>query len=475
MSTTETTMTGATYDAAAPAVVIAGLTVTHPVVTSEAQRWSTGARGAAMAAGAMDGADLTAFVEQALAVGAQAISVAGGTQDTYNLEQLVRDVGQRTTEASERAGQHTTQAAQDAGKAVQEASQTAKAALKEAADQARKDFGLNVDAANAQLREQIGHLFGGEDPELVARLRLVVQETATRLTEQTDEQTRKVFDRATQALNPDEPTSPMARHIAKMTQQHTLLATSLKEQHAALKDEVARLTTAVQVDKAAAQAARATALFTPLKGFDFEEAAGTVLRDIASGVGDEYVDTGATDGLLSRNKKGDGVLVVSGGPARLVVEMHDSGQRRDWGAYLEEAERNRGAGAALGLVPSVEQNSGQTVRVIGGRRVVLAFDPATDDPSLLRATVLLLRTAALSATARSGDESAQAATERITEALQLLPQVDGIRKTAEGIRKGATKIDTEAESLQTRLMRLLGQAQVALQSVPAVTTPGPAV
>ncbi len=96
-----------TYDASAPAVRITAMNISHPAVTSEALRWSTGARGPAVAAGAMDGADLTAYVEQALAVGAQAISVAGGTQDTYNLEQLVQDVGLRTSESTRSAAECT--------------------------------------------------------------------------------------------------------------------------------------------------------------------------------------------------------------------------------------------------------------------------------------------------------------------------------------------------------------------------------
>ncbi|MEP7161980.1 MAG: hypothetical protein ABI746_12910 [Dermatophilaceae bacterium] len=50
----------------------------------------------------MRGADLTAYAEQAFVVGAQAISAVGGTQGTFNLEQLVQDVGRRTAASSTR-------------------------------------------------------------------------------------------------------------------------------------------------------------------------------------------------------------------------------------------------------------------------------------------------------------------------------------------------------------------------------------
>src|SRR5665647_142309 len=80
---------GASYDSSGPAVVIHDLTVNHPAVSSEAARWSTGQRGPAVGADALIDVDLSVFVTQAMAVGAQAIAAAGGVQDTYNLEQPV--------------------------------------------------------------------------------------------------------------------------------------------------------------------------------------------------------------------------------------------------------------------------------------------------------------------------------------------------------------------------------------------------
>src|SRR5699024_3659914 len=125
-----------------------------------------------------------------------------------------------------------------------------------------------------------------------------------------------------------------------------------------------------------------------------------VLEHIAEGLGDEYVSTGSFGGALGRSKKGDGVLTVGGGEARVVVEMHDSGDRRVWNDYLDEAERNREAAASIGIVREAGQNQGQVIRVLGSCRVVIAFDPATDEPDLLRTVVQLMRTAALSASAR---------------------------------------------------------------------------
>ena len=123
------------------------------------------------------------------------------------------------------------------------------------------------------------------------------------------------------------------------------------------------------------QDARASlAKVTPIKGGAYEDGINAVMQEVAAGLGDAYDDTGAAVGALPRNKKGDGVLAVGGGDVRVVFEMTDSA-RTGWTDYLNEAERNRNAVAALGLVRTAEQNGGQTIRMMGARRIVMAFDP----------------------------------------------------------------------------------------------------
>src|SRR5690606_32437021 len=116
----------------------------------------------------------------------------------------------------------------------------------------------------------------------------------------------------------------------------------------------------------------------------------------------------------------DGVLTVNGGQARVVVEMHDSTDRRVWHDYLDEAERNREAAASIGIVRDASQNQGQVIRVLGARRLVTAFDPTVDEVDPLRTVVHLMRTAALPATARRDTEGLDTAEENVTAALDLL-------------------------------------------------------
>ncbi|MFL6129322.1 MAG: hypothetical protein ACJ73E_09680 [Mycobacteriales bacterium] len=208
---------------------------------------------------------------------------------------------------------------------------------------------------------------------------------------------------------------------------------------------------------------------TPNKGVAFEERIHDLLASIAVGLGDEYADTTSQDGLLPRSKKGDGVLSVQGGPTRVVLEMTDS-RRTGWSDYLDEAERNRGAAAALGIVRTPEQNVSQTIRVLGPRRIVMSFNPDEDDPELLRTAVMLLRTVALVATGRTGSAEVTTAEERIAEALAHLDKLDTVKKLANGIQRNATKIDGECAGISAAIHRLLAEALAALGGPEAAQT-----
>lgn len=94
----------------------------------------------------------------------------------------------------------------------------------------------------------------------------------------------------------------------------------------------------------------------------------------------------------------------------VLLPCADAGKNFQQIAVLKR-ECNRAA-ASLGLVRTSTQNGGQTIRVIGARRVVMAFDPENDDPDLLRTVVLLLRTTAVIASARKGVHQIARAEER---------------------------------------------------------------
>lgn len=155
------------------------------------------------------------------------------------------------------------------------------------------------------------------------------------------------------------------------------------------------------------------------------------------------------------------MLSLNDGAARVVIEMTDS-SRTGWTDYFAEAERNRDAVASLGLVRTTDQNGGQTLRVIGAQRLVLAFDPDKDSPDLLRTVIMLLRTTAIATASRKGVHQVATAEEKIAEALNHLVKIDSVKKLSATIQKSATKIDSECTALHSAVRRLLDEALVAL-------------
>ncbi|MGB9281460.1 MAG: hypothetical protein WCB57_15445 [Pseudonocardiaceae bacterium] len=137
-------------------------------------------------------------------------------------------------------------------------------------------------------------------------------------------------------------------------------------------------------------------------------------------------------------------------------------KRPNWTGYLDEAERNRSAAASLGLVRTAAQNNGSTVRGLGPRRIVMAFNPAIDDPELLRTVIQLLRLSALTAADSKDRDGIHTADARIAEALGMLGKIDDIKKVAGSLRQNAGKIEQQSDDVRTALAHLLSQAQAAL-------------
>lgn len=456
---------GASFDAATPAVAIQHINVTDSDVISEARRWSTGQRGAAVSATEMTDADLTPFVRQALRVGAQAISLAGGAQDTFELEKLVAEVGTRTVESSTLAAEATAKAAMGAAETMGKAAEAVRKDIAETGVATRQGFAEAVATSTKALRDEVERLVGGDSPELLAKLGPLLDTAGRKIAADALEQTDKLLAKVSRQFDPADPTSPFAKQAKALAEQQKSLTDSIGQSHLALVGKVDELATALQVQKAATSAVSRTTSVTPLKGGGFEAEVDAVMEQIAAGLGDEYTSTGSFAGAIRLCRKGDGVLSVAGGQARVVVEMHDSGDRRVWNDYLDEAERNREAAASIGIVRNTAQNHGQTIRVLSSRRVVVAFDPSSDGVDLLRTVVQLMRTSAITASSRRDVEGLETAEESIRAALDLIERINTIRKASGSIRKGADTIDKECNTVQSGVEGHLNQALDALHGV----------
>lgn len=448
------------FDDDASAVVIERLTIHDREVAREAQRWVSGERGPLVEnLDALASADLTNYVTEAVRIGAHALSVTGQAQEAQALERMLKDVGDKTADSTAQAAELTARAVRDASEAVMAAARDAKTAITEADIQSRKELTTALMTAKQDLNTELRRIFAGESPELVERLRPVLDKFSTDLDEKVSAGTAQLLTQAAKQFDPSDPTSPMAKHAALLTARQEQLTQQLVKQHAELTSKIEEMATALRVQ----EATTALTKVTPIKGDSYAGSVHAVLMGIAAGLGDDYTDTSTTPGRLPRCKKGDGVLSLNDGAARVVIEMTDSA-RTGWTGYLGDAERNRDAVASLGLVRTVDQNGGQTLRVIGAQRLVLAFDPDNDDPDLLRTVVMLLRTTAIATASRKGVHQVTTAEEKIAEALNHLEKVDSVKKLSATIQKSATKIDSECTALNSTVRRLLDDALVALGS-----------
>ncbi len=453
------------YDAEAGAVVIEALSIQDRDVVQEAQRWTTGRRGPVVDDPVqLASAELSTFATEAVVIGVRALIATAQTTEVRAVEQMLKDVGDRTAHATSKAAELTERAVRDASETVTRVATDAAKAIAEVDQRSRQELGTAVATARTEMTTEIQRIFGGDSPELLARLQPLLEKFGNSLESQVRVATSDLLDRAARQLDPADPTSPMARHAATLAAQQDMVVRQIATSHSDLAGKVEELTTMFRMQ----EARRSVARITPLKGASFEEHIHKLMEDIAAGLGDDYADTTTKIGLVPRSKKGDGVLSVEGGLARIVLEVTDS-TRSGWGDYLGQAERNRAASAALGVVRTPEQNAGRTVRVLGPRRIVLSFDPDVDDPELLRTVLLVLRTVAITATARSGAAEIATAEEKITEAVAWLGKIDAVKKLADGIQQSAAKIGSECAGITAGIRRLLDEALTALAGAAGTT------
>ena len=121
-------------------------------------------------------------------------------------------------------------------------------------------------------------------------------------------------------------------------------------------------------------------------------------------------------------------------------------------------------------MPRAELLAGRSLQCIGVRRLVMAFDPDTDEPALLRSIVQLLRLSASAADARVDDAWAHTVEEKLNEALGTITKITDIHHSAGLVIRHAKTIERTASELESTLERLLSVARLALRSAASPVT-----
>jgi hypothetical protein len=440
------------------------LTVHHlemrdPAVVQEARRWASGSRRASADTSDLQDADLSPFVEQAIAVGARALAGAAGHLETANVGALIADLSNHASSAVAGVTTATERAVEQAASAIKQTSTDVRTSFEDIAATTRRSLQGNVNEAKMSFIDEMRRLVGGDNPELLVALAPTLEKFGRDLEEHALKRTTEMTEKVARQFDPDDPSSPMSKHTRELGRRQQELADTLGQGQKTVETKVEELSKAFALVHATRTGSAAS--MTTLKGTTFETSVHLLLDQIAAGLGDDYAETGARSGNGSTSKKGDGVLTVEGGDVRIVLEMTDS-PRKDWNAYLAQAERNRDAVASIGLTRTAEQLGGHTIRSFGPRRIVLAFDPENDDHELLRTIVQVVRVAAIAASRRQDDTEIATAQESIDEAVTLLDKFDNIKRTASLIVNSAKKIESDTGSVTADLVSALERAQRAL-------------
>ncbi len=448
---------------------ITNLEITDPVVLTEALRWTTGTRSFPAEPVDAIGCDFTEFVTEAVHLGARVLSVTSDSIGVTSLTTTVNALAQRAETASvglvETAERASAKAIEISTAATNRAQTAASQIVTEAMRRFETESARTLDARVTAVSEQLDLMLATEKGPVVGLMKDVVNQAMSGAQETWHRLLTETLTRVSQSLDATDPQTPFGQLTRQLKDDQQRQSQDLAHRIDGLQELV--VSTVREANTTAAIAAVQAA--SPAKGKPYEEAVGATVEAIACGLGASYTDTSDTVGELRGCKKGDGVIELlpldcTGSAARVAIEYTTSGAARNWPRYLEEAERNRGAQASIGIVPARELVPGrELVAVLSSGRAVVAHNP-DGDPAVLRATIQLLLVQAQRrlAAARGGD--LDVADRKIAEARQHLVAMQEVLKAALGVRAGASKVVTGLEGLHATLSQLLEQAQVSLRT-----------
>jgi hypothetical protein len=257
------------------------------------------------------------------------------------------------------------------------------------------------------------------------------------------------------------------RQVEAMRDTHARESKEMRDEIAALRTEIARLTEREEGEERLAEAEQAGTR----KGRSFEERLDQALERIASTRGDASSHTGG-ESAEGGGKKGDTLIELgaANGPAcgRVVFEAKDTQPSKNaaW-KQLNEAMAKRAAAFGV-LVVAGEENvpaGRQTLVEYGGNKLIVAVD--RDEPDGLALEVAYRLAAARVVMARERDMTvdAPAVRDAAEEAVSCLKQAQAIRATLTGIKTSSDKaratLDEMVEAVRARLERVEALIEVA--------------
>jgi hypothetical protein len=206
---------------------------------------------------------------------------------------------------------------------------------------------------------------------------------------------------------------------------------------------------------------------TPIGGVNYEEAAIRMVQQIAGFAGDDCLAVGGVTGLIPRNKMGDGVIDLKVGAsvfARIVVECKDSDlTKAKWIAESEGGRANRGATGFIGLCKELDDMPNKSrMLVLDSQGIVLAYDPAKDDPQILHLIYQVVKFNTLRASGSLDDVDLAEVNRELEEAMQALNRFDSLNKSVKAIENSADSIRKDATEIKRAITGNISAVRLAI-------------
>lgn len=382
---------------------------------------------------AATGAPLETWAASALAVGAQAIDLAGPVAAVDAVSRRVDALADKVAAAAETGAARL------------------QAAVERASDERDGSVAVAVRTALERLAADVSGLVADEDAPLRKAVARSVHDAtglaAARVERALADNTAAV--RA--ALSPTDPAGP----VESLRREVRAASEATRRE---LGDRLAEVSTLVAV----AREHSAVLERSSAKGVPYERAVCDAVSEIALAAGDLLEPTGSDVGLVAHAKSGDAVVTLAasatgGAAVRVVVEAKDSTlSAARWRAELDAGLRNRGAHAALGVVRSADRMPGgrRRIALLDATRCVVAWDPAEDPADVLAAAYALVRaSAAAAANAAAGDDDAEREllARAVRETYDALSGWDALDKAAGTARRGLDDLTRASTALRESL------------------------
>lgn len=396
---------------------ITNLTVTDPQVIAAAKTIEA------------DGRDLAEYIIQAIEVGNKALLATGISLGVEVLADEINKTNKSMKEASQSFGN-------------------------ELADRIAKVTGEDsplLAAINSHIEEfaaDLEKMTGGEDSPIRKALKKQLEDMATKLANDFTRAASVQKMEIEKYFNIDNPSSPINK-IGKEVKELTTVINDVRE----------KMNQDVAVGEVISN--------TTLGGLSYEDAAISVLQQIANVAGDDCEAVGHITGRVSRSKKGDAVVDLKVGAsvyARVVAECKDSAlTKKDWEAEVEGSKANRGATGFIGFCKNLADMPNKSrMQVLDAQTILVAYDPAIDDYQVLHLIYQVVKFNTLRNTGTLDGLDMAAINQGLEDAVRNLTLFDDINKQASAIMNAGKKIKDDANKIRENLVDSLDGVRRAI-------------